>query len=259
MQNRVIGGVALAAAVCLGLEANAQDPATEDTALDPRAFEIAIRAVEHIAASPGFVVEEEASWDVLQDDGRMLEYGATRTVSVRRPDRVRADIVSREEGVRGLRFDGERITLFDPEAGVYAWVPFRGSLGAALDLVTDNLQTPVPNTELLYDDAPEILREVVDSAALVDEVAVRGTPCHHVSLRAGETDAQLWVQRDGDPILHRLVLTYKHEPGMPQFRAHFVEWKFGAELDDGDFAFEPPDHAERIPFVVRRVQEETAE
>jgi hypothetical protein len=247
--------IAAAALVILGAGGAVAQEASED-AIDEEALGIVLEALEHIASSESFSFVEDVSWDVLQDDGRMLEFGVNRNVAVRRPDRLRVDSESREEGKRGLRFDGDRVVVFDPEENVYAWAPGRDKLATLLDFVGEQLQMPVPNAEMLHRNAPEIVKKEIRGASLVDEVVLQGTPCHHVTLRARETDLQLWIQRDGAPILHRIVITYKHEEGMPQFTARFVSWDFNAVLPDSHFVFEAAAGAERIPFLVRRSQTE---
>ncbi len=48
----------------------------------------------------------------------------------------------------------------------------------------------------------------------------------HLHLRNDMTDAQVWITKGNNPLLHRLVITYRHENGQPEFRADFHDWNF---------------------------------
>lgn len=239
--------------VAVGIFAATTGSAQEGTEapIDPEAIAVALKAANHIASARSFRVTEEASWDVLQEDGRMLEYGARREIAVQRPDKFLADVVSREEGSRGLRFDGERVVIFSPDANIYAVAEHEGDLATMLDFVIDKLQTAVPAAELFRADAPGILEGEIVEADFVDQVVIDGVPCDHISLRGKNTDAQFWVQREGDPVLHRFVLSFKREEGMPQYTARFVSWAFDAQLSEADFTFAPDIDDERVPFLVQ--------
>ena len=45
------------------------------------------------------------------------------------------------------------------------------------------------------------------------------------------------------------MLTYKNEPGQPQFRADFSEWRLITEVVQEIFTFVPSKGAEKIPSL----------
>ena len=248
----------LACAIVFVLVAAGSGPADAQeapSAIDERAMEITMRALQHLAAAQSFSFEEETAYDVLQADGRMLEYGSSRKVMVQRPDRFRTDSVSREEGQRRFVFDGDRVVLHSPAENVYAIAAFDGDINDMLDFVVEKLQTPVPAAEILDSDAPELIKPLIGAVAIVDVVTLEGTACYHISLRGQETDAQFWIQRDGDPIIHRLVLTYREEEGMPQYTAQFSDWRFDQTFPPGTFEFKPDASSERVPILIRQPRE----
>ena len=53
------------------------------------------------------------------------------------------------------------------------------------------------------------------------------------------------------PLPHRVVIHYKHHPGMPQYRAEFTKWNLSARLKDKDFVFKPAEGAEKISFLLQ--------
>jgi hypothetical protein len=80
------------------------------------------------------------------------------------------------------------------------------------------------------------------------------TPRDHVALRTDDTELQLWVAQGDEPLLQRIVITYRDEPGEPSFAAEFRDWKLDKRSSDRDFRWDPPKDAERIPFALRAIR-----
>ena len=116
--------------------------------------------------------------------------------------------------------------------------------------VRNELETPVPLSEIIGTSFAKTIRERVTSIYSAGEETLAGKRCEHLAAESEAVDAQFWVALDGDPVLCRIVLTYKHAEGNPQFRASFVEWDLNPKLSADLFRFEPPKGAERIPFLL---------
>jgi hypothetical protein len=91
-----------------------------------------------------------------------------------------------------------------------------------------------------------------DSARHVGEETIAGVPTDHVALRGDTADVQLWIAHTGDPLPHRLVITYRLAEGQPQYGASFAEWNLAPDLPDDAFVFTPAAGAREIPFLVPR-------
>ena len=243
----VAGALASALVVGWALRAPAQEAGAE--AEDP-ARAIVLRMAEHLARAPHFSVTQETAYDAIQPDGQRIEFGAMRRVAVRRPQHMRIDTVHRDGSRRGLLFDGKQISVFDLDEKVYASVEKKGTLDQLVDYLQDELDTPVPLSELYTSDLPQSVAQRMRDALYVGEETLDGVACDHVAVRAEEVDYQMWVERGEAPLLHRIVITYKEAPGQPQFRAELSGWSF-AEIPDAIFAFAPAEGSEKIPFAAR--------
>jgi hypothetical protein len=62
----------------------------EQEAIDPAAVAALERMAERLASLRALRVEAEVEYDAVQRDGQSIEFGSTREVAVRRPDRLRA-------------------------------------------------------------------------------------------------------------------------------------------------------------------------
>jgi hypothetical protein len=251
---------ALAIALLAGVDAApiiaaddaAQEPRTQAVASqrESRAAEVVARMAQRIAAAGRLRVRGEIAWDVVQSDGRTLEFGATREVLLRRPDRLRVDLHPRGGGERRLLYDGARVVLHDLDHQVYAAVERRGPIDAVVAYVSDRLGVPVALAEFLSPDLPALLGEEIQSAAYVAEEAIDGVRCDHVALRNEIGGLQLWIAQENS-LPSRITISYEHEEGRPQFRAQFADWDLSPRAPDSAFAFEPPKGAEKIVFARR--------
>jgi len=214
---------------------------------DEQVMGIARRMADAIAGAEQISATIEIAYDAVQPDGETIEFGATRTIALRRPDRVRVDVVDRGGAGRKLVYDGAQISLADDTRDVYATLAHRGDIDSMLAYVQDELQLPTPLAEFLSRDLYEQLA-ASESAQWVDEQVIDGVRCDHLAFRNAETGLQLWVPTDGEPLPRRIVVNYERADGRPGFRANVRDWNLSAHFDDSHFAFSPDEGAERIQF-----------
>lgn len=235
-------------------ESGAANPDVEE-----KAFAILKKANDFLVKAQHFSVTAETDYDTVQDSGVKVEFGATRKYTINRPDRVRIDTDSRDGNHRGFRFDGKEIAVFDTDQKVYATAEHPGTIDEAFAYFVDQLQMPVPLSELFSSTLPKFL-DSAPALRYVDESTIAGVRCDHVVGRRKSVDFQVWITQGDQPLFQRLVITYKRAEGEPQFRAQFKDWNFAPEVPDSLFAFTPPEGAEKIPFAPRKVAAaETAE
>lgn len=204
----------------------------------------------YLASLPGFQVTLLGSYDVVQASGQKIEFQELRELMVERPDRLRIRQV-RSDGVESqIVFDGRTISVLDGDANVYAQAPQPGALDDAIVYFVRDLGMRLPLARLLTTRAPDELKRRMQSLVYVEE-AVVPLPAHHISGRAGSVDVQVWIA-DGDrPLPLRVVLTYANEPGQPQFRAQFVDWRTEPPGGADAFRFVAPPGARKIAFAVQ--------
>jgi hypothetical protein len=186
----------------------------------------------------------------VQNSGVKVEFGSSRKVVVARPDRLRMD-GERRDGVRNsIIFSGEKIYASVPEQKVYASADQPGDLDDAIAFATSELRLKTPMSGLVlmnfFDDAMQNLNR----AYYLGVTRLAGEDCDHLLLSNDFTDFQLWITRTPEPVLRRVVITYREEPGQPQFRAHFMDWNLSPEIAAGELNFEPADDVTRVRFYV---------
>jgi hypothetical protein len=207
-------------------------------------------ASDYLASRDRFQFTVEQSFDVLQANGMMLEFGGERTVTVRRPDRLRTHVESRDGDQRTFTWDGKQVLLAFPEDDAYATEAFEGDLDGLIDFLVEKLDTQIPLSALLRADFYALVASQVESGLPVGASQIAGQPCIHLAFQAKEVDFQVWIDEGSRPLLRQVVITYKKEEGNPQYRARFLDWDGDPAVGEDRFATTPAVGANRLTIRV---------
>lgn len=258
--GRLAAGVlwmALAAAPATCAAAAQAQPAAAATASTPEAARQAqARAVmmnmaQFLANLPRFQVSIRSGYDVVQPSGQKIAFHEDRLVTLSRPDRLRIE-ATRSDGAKALTvFSGKEIVLLDYASKVYARAPQPGALDQTIVYFVRDLGMRLPLAAMLLSRLPAELEERVRSVDYVELTAVDGIPAHHIAARTDTVDAQFWVTDGAQPLPRRVVLTYKNEPGQPQFSAEFSKWNLAPAIDEALFAVEAPQELQKVAFAAQ--------
>jgi hypothetical protein len=204
---------------------------------------------DFLAAQKSFRFDAHIGFDVVQSNGQKLEFGGSRAVTLRRPDRIRIEAQARKGDESTLTFDGETISIDLADENAYVSVPKPGSLDAAIDYLVDDLGVPAPLADMLHSDVFAGVFDRIESGFIVGDSTIGKCDCLHLAFSTDDIDAQMWIE-DGDrPLPYRIVLTYKKAEGSPQFWAQFINWDLSVETPDSLFAYSAPEGAELIPIA----------
>jgi hypothetical protein len=250
----VLAALLVLAAGAVRAEEPAGAPAAETaTPIDPEALAIARRAGDFLREAKRFSFSADSGYEVVQQDGSKLEFGASRRYTVQRPDRVRVETELREGGRRLTVFDGKSFVMADLDENAYARADLKNGrdIDFMIDLVRDRLDTPLPLAELLRNNPRQAIEDALESADVVGTERLRGVDCDHLALRNPDADVQLWIAQGERPRLRRVVITYRNLPGQPSFWADLEDWSLSPELAASTFTFTPPAGAERVRLDVR--------
>jgi len=231
--------------------AGAADDAVDEAAASIET-EAALAALERmaafLAAQPSIRFLAEAHYDAIQPTGQRIEFGNRREIVLRRPDRLRIDVVEWDGPRELVVYDGRAVWLASPSHHAYARAEASGDFSALLERLTREHDLPTPFAELLAPDLASRLRPALRSGARVGRVRIDDRLCDQLAFRAGSFDFQIFVDAGDEPVPRRLVIDYLEEPGRPQFRAQLEGWRFGRGPGDAFFEVAPPIGAQRLPF-----------
>lgn len=216
--------------------------------VEPEAEKLLQAATRFLAAQQQFSVSTRNTLEAVLVSGQKLQFDHAAALSVRRPDRLRAerrgDLVDQV-----FYYGGKSLTLHNPADNYYATLPAPGTLEKMLDFARESLDIVAPAGDLIYNDAFQILMQDVTSGFVVGKSVVEGERCDHLAFRAPHVDWQIWIKEGDEPLPIKLVITTTDVQGAPQFTAVMTGWDLSPDLKEADFEFIPPKGAHEIEFL----------
>jgi hypothetical protein len=224
-------------------------PAPADTRT--QAWNILWRMAHFLGTAPAFSVTVLSSYDAVQASGQKIEFGERRKLVLNRPDRLRVETEHSNGSRTGVVFTGSEIMLVDITNKVYATEPQPKGLDESIIHFVADLRLRMPLAVLLMSRLPSEFEKRVREIDYVEKTNLLGTPSHHIAVRGDTVDMQVWVSDGAQPVPVRMVLTYKNEPGQPEFRAQFVDWNMAPMITDATFKPEIPAGTQKIQFAAQ--------
>jgi hypothetical protein len=222
--------------------------AAQQTVLDPRAASILRSMGDYLASAEELSFSAEVAYDAVSPDGRKLQYSGTARVALRRPNRLHVEYDG-DEDRRTVVIDGQTFTFYDRENNLYARTDVPSPIDAAIDHAFELYGFSVPIADLVYTDPYQTLMENVQSGSVIGRHTVDGVICDHLAFSQETIDWQIWIEDGPRPVPRKLVITYKSEPGSPQYAARLSGWDFAPRLSDRYFEFSPRPGAAEMEFI----------
>jgi hypothetical protein len=227
----------------------AAPPATAPTLIEPAAVEPVKRMIQTLGGAKALSYEYESSYDTIQDDGEMLEFGTHGRTTIRRPDRLGGELWSRDGRHVRYGWDGQKVAILDEGKNVYASTPRTGDLDSLIDFLREDVGFRLPVADLFRTDLAAMLVDRVVAARYVGKERIDDEDVDHVALRLRTgIDVQLWVRSGEEAFPRRLVMNFATADGRPSFRAEFSEWKLDPRTRDSAFELDAPKSAKVVPF-----------
>jgi len=201
-----------------------------------------------LAQARQFSVNIDMTYDVLQESGQQVQFSEVREVYLKRPYLLRVDATESDGEVNGLVFNGKSLTIFNVTENVYSVTNRPGDVDSIVRFLVSNLGVQLPMARLLVTTLPQELQKITTDVDYVETNVLGSQPVHHIAARTRDVDFQVWLGRNMLP--KRIVMTYKNEPGQPQFQANFSDWDFSSNIPEAVFRVIPPRNAEKIPTLV---------
>lgn len=187
----------------------------------------------------------DATLEVVTKEEQKLGLAASGTVTLNRPDKIRA---TRSAGFADVEmlFDGKTLTLLGKNANLYTQVELVGTLDKLMDELRVTYNRPMPAADLLLSNPyDELMRDVVDTKDLGSGV-IDGVECDHLAFRKADVDWQIWIAQGDRPYPCRYVITTRDVAQGPAYRIQVRDWMTGDEVATDDFGFKNTMKAEKI-------------
>ena len=222
--------------------------AAQSTGVQPEAARLLKRMTEFVGGQDRFSLETVNTVEVVLDSGQKIQFtGGTRT-TVQRPDKLYSERVG-DVLSQTFYYDGQTVTLVNPDDGYYASVSAPPTIDGMLDFAREALDVVAPAGDLITMDAYSRLMSDARSGFVVGKSYVGGVRCDHLAFRGYGVDWQVWIE-DGDrPLPRKYVITTVDVKQAPQAEILVTRWNSSPEIGAKQFEYSPPSGARRIDFV----------
>ncbi len=225
--------------ICMGCRS------TAPRHIDQRADD-ALRAMsDALRDAKEFSFRAQSTMDEELETGQIAQFSSTRRALVRRPNKMFVER-SGDLGARSFWYDGRTLTVLDKAANVYASVSVPDTIEKMLDHVIEEYDLTIPLADLLFHRRYDTLSAEAQSGRYVAVHKIGDTDCHHLAFRQETIDWQIWIDTGKIPLPRKILITYKNEPGRPQYSATMDKWNLSPKSSDQMFKFQPPADAQRI-------------
>ena len=161
---------------------------------------------DYLAAQTAISFDYNATLEVVTKDKQKLALASSGTVTLNRPDKIRATRAGGFVDVETV-FDGKTLTLLGKNANKYTQVEVPGTIDHLIDELQDKYNRPLPAADLLMSNSyEELMKDVYDSKDLGSGV-INGTECDFIALREDEVDLQIWITQGDKPHPCKYVVT----------------------------------------------------
>lgn len=246
-RRRLIGLLALALAAPA---AHAQTAPAHP--VDPAAVQALKAMGAQLQALTRFRVTTELSGERVLADGQKLQHGASATMDVARPDRLRATMRS-PRAQRVLYFDGSNATLYSPALKVYSTVEVNDTLAGLVERLQGRFGIEVPLADLFVWGTPAAPLDKIESAMNAGQDVVAGELCDHYAFRQGAVDWQIWISTGPKPLPRKLVIVNRADEARPQ-SVSLIAWDLKPGFNDAVFRFVPPPGATQAQVVAPKAR-----
>lgn len=227
----------------------------ESSMVDPAATRILQRMTSYLGSLQQFSVHTENTIEDLLDSGQRIDTGVSASVIISRPNRLLAERKG-DPVSQAFYYDGKTLTLYKPDAKVYATKPAPKTIDETLDFARESLGLHVPAADLIYRNGYELLMHSVTSAVVVGTTVFDGTVCNHLAFSRPDVDFQIWVMEGDKPLPCKYVVTDTSRPELLSTSTVMSEWNLAPAASSDSFSFVPPAGAMAVNFMP--VNEDTA-
>lgn len=202
----------------------------------------------YLSEAQSFSFQNEMVEDRLFEDDHYVHSTINSKISIRRPDKVYADIKS-DYNHKRYYYDGQNITLFTVSANFYATAEATGDIDEMTDFVYENFGVAIPMATLSFENSYEVLMDGVTNGYYIGLHKIEGVLCHQLLFVNDDAEWQIWIEDGKNSVPRKYAVKYRMDDRDYHFVARMSHWTFNEYSPDEMFKFIAPANAGIIEFV----------
>ncbi len=222
-------------------------------AIEPEALTVLKRMSDALSSLKQFSFDAEVNFDEPIDSGQMVQYGGVVTITVKRPNKVFAEMTG-DRAQRKAWYNGKELTMFDQKKDFYGQLETPDTIDKTMDYLMETYDFTLPLADILHTDPYGSFSDGALEGVVIGDAIVRGKQCSHIAFAGELIDWQIWVSKEEPALPCKLVITYEDQPGVPQYQATFSNWNVNPEVPNSLFKAQIPEDAVKIDFIDMKKQ-----
>ena len=219
-------------------------PAQADSA---NARRIVKAMADYMASQTNLAGEFDADLDVITPSLEKIQYSASGSLLLERPNKVR---LTRKGGYTEMELlsDGKTVTIVNLGDGSYSQLQSPGTVDGMINKLRVDYGLDMPGADLLLTNSYDELMDGVLEAKHIGVGVIDGIECDHLAFRNADTDWQLWVRSGDRPLPCKYVIASKTVAASPEYSVRFRNWSSGKAAPATSFNFAPAKGGKQVPF-----------
>ncbi|PZV18762.1 MAG: hypothetical protein DCF20_01480 [Pseudanabaena sp.] len=226
----------------------AQNPPESTVFPDQQPETLLQKVCDTLSSKPAFTVDVDITYDNVLDSGEKVQYGAFQQILVKRPNQLRAYYTGDQRNT-SFYYDGKNFTQFSKKLNLYVIKPAPSTIDATVAAIEEKYDIDIPLANLFISNPCKEIIPKIEKSLYVGYDMVNRVPNYHFLFTESNRNFQLWISDDDEPLLQKIVITYKDLPGAPQYTAILSNWNFKPQIPTDAFNFTPPLGAGKIEFL----------
>jgi len=224
-----------------------QPPASADREIDPAAIAALKRMGAYLVSLQSFEINATLSIEYVLDENQKILISGTSRYRVRRPDRLRIDLVT-DNLERIFQYDGKQLVVTAPKEKFYARLDAKPTVRETLAWAAEKFGIEIPLADLFDWGAPDATADDIRDAFLVGKARIGGVECDHWAFREEGADWEIWIRSGGVPQPLRLTIVNTADAALPRYVAD-IAWTERATFEDDLFVKPPVPDAKQIEYI----------
>ncbi|MBC8105171.1 MAG: DUF2092 domain-containing protein [Anaerolineae bacterium] len=233
-----------------------QDKKVAATGVEQKADAVLRQMSATLASAPAFTVDAEQSIDQADESGQKIQLSKRVHIVLSRPNKLATTVKGDVENLAYF-YDGKTVTIVNNNDRVHAVQDAPDTIDAMFDFLAERFGVTAPLSDLLFSDPYKAMTTHVRSGRYLGIHEVAGVKCHHLAYRQDGIDWQIWVEDGERAVPRKVVITFKEQPGYPQFVAVLNNWDLKTTPASGAFTAKIPEGSKRVDLQPLQTQSDT--
>lgn len=144
------------------------------------------------------------------------------------------------KGHRQFMYNGQQLAYYSFDENNYGVLQVPDNIIRMIDSVHAMYDIEFPAVDFFYPSFTDDLLENADSVLFLGIDKINEEEYFHILATNKDITFQFWITNDAYNLPAKFAVTYKNQPGDPQYMASFSEWQVNPTLPPAMFDFLPP-------------------